>query len=196
MSRIFIFDLGNVVFPLEMKEFYTWIDSIQTVQNSNFEQEFHDLYFKFERGDFDPMEYFVKLRNELKLEFEDNTFIEHWLSFWRTETPGIEDVIKKIKAANIPLHLLSNTNAIHMDTYFKTKPILEYFDSHFLSYQMHCAKPEPVIYEKVTKELGADLKQITFFDDKPENVEAANQFGWNAIVFNNSKQILDELKKL
>jgi FMN phosphatase YigB (HAD superfamily) len=51
---------------------------------------------------------------------------------------------------------------------------------HFASHLMQARKPDEAIYAQVEREVGLPPDQILFFDDLPENIEAAHRRGWNA----------------
>ncbi len=54
------------------------------------------------------------------------------------------------------------------------------FDFIFISAELGVTKPDPVVYDMVTAELGADPGEIAFIDDREPNVDAAAAAGWNA----------------
>ena len=46
---------------------------------------------------------------------------------------------------------------------------------------MHSRKPEKAIFDAALREMKVCAEEALFIDDMVENVEAARQFGWNAI---------------
>jgi putative hydrolase of the HAD superfamily len=62
--------------------------------------------------------------------------------------------------------------------------IASHFDHLFLSHETGFFKPEPAAYLEVIRKLALAPQQILFFDDKPENVDAARQTGMEAHVVN------------
>lgn len=195
-NPILILDLGNVIFTIENEGFNAWLNSCKTKNTpANFDSAFRDLYFYYERGDFDCQSFMNQLKDELALTFENEKFKEMWLSIWVKNNPGIEELVKDFKD-RLPCYILSNTNAMHMDVYFETKPILSEFRKVFLSYAMKCAKPEKEIYMKVIEELNCKPEQIIFFDDKEENIESAKACGYNGVVFKDAFQTRRDLEAL
>jgi glucose-1-phosphatase len=192
---ILILDLGNVVFPMDFKEFDAFIAESKTIDIENFDEKFHKIYVDFERGDFCPDDFLLRLKTELALKFDDEIFKRKWVSIWIHNMVGIDELVSEYKN-KLPCYVLSNTNAIHMAEYTKTKPILSEFKKLYLSHDLQCAKPETIIYDKVTKDIGCLANQIYFYDDKPENIESAKDYGWNAFVFKNAEQIRNDLDKV
>ena len=186
-SAILMLDLGNVVFPLEFEAFDAWLLTCRRDQQRDISKDFLAIYLDYERGKFDTSFYYRRMREELELDFEESKFEKMWLSCWQKDTEGMEDFIVSLKG-KYKLCVLSNTNALHMNDYLKTKKILGHFDQLFLSYEMGCSKPDVAIYKKITQELQVKPEQILFFDDKAENIEGARKAGWQAEIFNGVKK--------
>jgi epoxide hydrolase-like predicted phosphatase len=67
------------------------------------------------------------------------------------------------------------------------------FDHIFISAEMGLAKPDPAIYQEVSKRLNQDPSELIFVDDFIENILAARESGWNAIHFQSPEGALAEL---
>jgi putative hydrolase of the HAD superfamily len=63
----------------------------------------------------------------------------------------------------------------------------------FMSFEMGYVKPDPEIYRKACRAIGADLKECFFLDDTPECVEGAVKLGMQAMRF--SRSTLDDVRK-
>lgn len=50
-----------------------------------------------------------------------------------------------------------------------------------LSFEMGCQKPNLEIFEKIQEQLSFSKSDILLIDDSKDNVNAAKEFGWNAI---------------
>jgi glucose-1-phosphatase len=187
-NPILILDLGNVVFPIRFEKFDVWLNSCKGETVGEFEEQFHKIYVNYERGDFDTQVFMNRLRSELNLTFNDEKFREMWVSIWVEDTVGITEVVSDFKD-KISCYVLSNTNALHIEHYLKTKPILSMFKKLYLSHELKSAKPESEIYKKVTIDLDCEPEQIIFFDDKSQNIESAKAYGWDAHVFENADQV-------
>jgi putative hydrolase of the HAD superfamily len=57
------------------------------------------------------------------------------------------------------------------------------FDSEFYSCLLGVAKPSATFFEKALHALCRNGNTVLFLDDRPENVEAAQQAGLNAAVY-------------
>ena len=86
--------------------------------------------------------------------------------------------ICELRAKGYRTYLFSNTNELHWhDTMTKYQAqIEECFDGIFLSFMMHCAKPDKRIFKMVDKAIGADPERTKFVDDSLANREAAAKY--------------------
>ncbi len=69
---------------------------------------------------------------------------------------------------------------------------LSNYDYLFLSFELACRKPDEEIYSKVQKSIPFDKNDVLFIDDKMVNIEAAKEFGWNAVCLSGLE--LDKIK--
>ncbi len=67
---------------------------------------------------------------------------------------------------------------------------LNSFDQVTLSYEIHSVKPHPAIYEYCLQGLGSAPRYSLFFDDRIENVRAAELLGMGAIQFLDRDHVL------
>lgn len=66
---------------------------------------------------------------------------------------------------------------------------LEPVERRFFSCRIGHVKPEPDAYHRVLEGLGVGPADVVFFDDRPDNVEAARALGITAHVFTGADQI-------
>ena len=195
MQYKLIFDLGNVLFPLDYDELEQWLTTTVEIYDENFKFQFDELYGNYEAGDFDTPEFFSKLKSDLHMVFDEDVFQKKWVSIWKRNFEDMHELIYELQKKH-SLILLSNTNQMHMETYLKEQPILKAFDKTYYSYLLGFTKPNPRIYQAVQQDLRLTPSQIIFFDDKPENVEGACKVGWQAFVFKNATGVIEILNNL
>ena len=105
--------------------------------------------------------------------------------------------IRQLKADGYKVYILSNIpELVHLDNLDDKLRFLKEVDGAVLSYQERLLKPERRIYEVLCERYGIVPEQAVFFDDKQENVDAAREFGLNAICFKGYEQGIEELNKL
>ena len=93
------------------------------------------------------------------------------------------DCLRRVKR-HYRTAVLSNTNPIHWQQGVRDffcadgHTISDYFDTLFLSCEMHLQKPDPRVFDHVTAQLGCAPEEIIFFDDSEENCHVAATRGW------------------
>ena len=98
-------------------------------------------------------------------------------------------MLRSLKMAGYKLYILSNWGKWHFEELQKRnefREFLQYFDGGIVSYQVGLKKPDRKIYEVLIDKYNIDPTSAVFYDDKPENVQAAKEVGLNAVVFDRS----------
>ena len=70
------------------------------------------------------------------------------------------------------------------------------FDSITVSYEVGVAKPDPEIYRISSQRMGIPPAECLFVDDTRINIEAARDFGMQAILYDTFGTLPKELKAL
>jgi putative hydrolase of the HAD superfamily len=98
--------------------------------------------------------------------------------------PGTVELLADLRSSRVATACLSNTNESHWrmmnDPSDAAHIPLDRLNHRFASHLVQARKPDAAIYEHVERETRIAPGSILFFDDVPENVEAAIQRGWNA----------------
>jgi putative hydrolase of the HAD superfamily len=182
-----LLDFGGVLFEITSVE--DWLDHhINPLLGTDLDMPaFNKLYQASECGELSE--------SELKASMEQlsgNSFsMEDFASAWNGILLGMPESSMSILhrlAARYDLYLLSNTNAIHYASWWKTIEdkfgvgnFEKAFRGFFYSHELGCVKPGQDIYRKVHDLLGRPSRSsVLFFDDKKENADAAGAFGWQA----------------
>jgi len=65
---------------------------------------------------------------------------------------------------------------------------LDEFEVKIWSCELGTVKPDPAIYRVCLDALGCAAQRTIFFDDRPNNVEAARELGMEAHIFESAEQ--------
>jgi HAD superfamily hydrolase (TIGR01509 family) len=106
------------------------------------------------------------------------------------EYPGVNALVRSLKAAEIATGVLSNTNHAHwvrlappshLDAAEYPTPRL--VDHLHASHLMGLSKPNPEIYHRFAELTGYQgrERELLFFDDLEDNIAAARAVGWRAV---------------
>jgi HAD superfamily hydrolase (TIGR01509 family) len=100
--------------------------------------------------------------------------------------PGVTDLLDQLARLPVRTACLSNTNARHWSLF--TNPghpaflPLDRLDFAWGSQSLGVAKPDPAIYRRVETLARTAGRHILFFDDRPENLTAAADSGWQTVL--------------
>jgi len=70
------------------------------------------------------------------------------------------------------------------------------FDEIIISCEVGIVKPDPRIYHLMLERLGCSPEEAVFIDDRPNNIEGAENIGMNTVLFENREQALEELEDI
>lgn len=112
---------------------------------------------------------------------------EEFVALWlKTDHVIDSDLIKTIinlRQSGV-ICCLATSQEQHRADYMKKemgfKPL---FDHMFVSCEIGAQKPDPAFYQYIEKYLELDAKSILFWDDRPQNVNAAKTHGWKAELY-------------
>jgi len=147
-----------------------------------------DLVSEYETGRLSSQEHYRKVCRRLQMEVSIEKFRDLWGSMFLPEPLLSESFLQDLKK-RYRLMLLSNTNEIHFDFVIQNYPILRMIEERLLSYEAGCMKPEARIFELAIKKAGVAPENIFFTDDRPENIEAAQRAGIQALLFQSETQL-------
>ena len=196
-----VFDLGGVLIDLDFK---SAINGLQKAGFTNvkeqlqaFDREGIFLFQKFELGEISADEFRASIRENSNVSLTDEEVDSLWnlmlLEIPREKLELILDLRSKYM-----VYLLSNTNSIHWDYVCKNAfnyrgfRMDDYFEETFLSYEMHLAKPDKAIFEKMLNDANLLPEETLFIDDLEANCKAAEEVGIHAHHYH----IGDDLSKI
>jgi putative hydrolase of the HAD superfamily len=202
MIKLFVFDLGNVILPFEHRQI-----AAQLYERSREKTMFApDGVFKFmfdtgnglvndyEEGLLSSLEFFVKLKSKYRLDMDYEEFCGIWNPiFW--ENPDVNEVILYLKEKGYPIFLLSNTNELHFSYILEHYPIIHTLDEWILSFEVGAKKPKKRIYDVIFEKMDVDKDEVFYIDDIERYVEAAKGFGINGMVFRETSQLWEMIKR-
>ena len=194
-----VFDLGGVLVDLDFK---AAINGLQQAGFANVKEQLlafdrGGIFQKFEVGEITADEFRAAIRENSTVTLTDEEVDNLW-NLMLLEIPREKlELILELRSKYM-VYLLSNTNAIHWDYVCKNAfnyrgfRMEDYFEETFLSFEMHLAKPNKAIFEKVLSEANLLPEETLFIDDSEANCKAAEEVGIHAHHYH----IGDDLSKI
>lgn len=187
--KAIIFDLGGVIMDLDIDRAkhalgkLGFTESMFHLQDTG-ENRFLDL----EIGTIDEKYFYQWLCRVAGKHIETSLLEEAWnrmIAGFREEKINM---LKKLKE-EMPVYLLSNTNVIHirycnhvLQEDFGISGLEELFTKTFYSHILGLRKPQPEIFSRILLDIPESPKNILYFDDTPEHLEAARAFGIQTVL--------------
>jgi putative hydrolase of the HAD superfamily len=115
-------------------------------------------------------------------------FIDRESHLWTRANPETLALAREAKAAGSKIAVLSNMTSELLGILRGKFHWLDEFDVKIWSCEKGRAKPDEVIYRTCLQQLGCVPDKSLFFDDRPQNAEAARRVGIDAHVFESASQ--------
>ncbi len=120
--------------------------------------------------------------------------VEVWDKFNLWPKPGMENVVKALKARGQKVYVLSNAGLRLLDCWRRVLPCPDLYDGILFSAAEKCIKPQKYIYQIFFERFGLNPAECLFIDDLPWNVQGAEDCGMDAWCFASGD--VEELKKI
>ena len=181
-----VFDLGGVIITLDQNE------PIRLFREAGVEDaekwlnpyQQNGIFLELEEGKLTSEEFGDILRKEIGKPISNEAINAGWMGFLKEVPVNKLRLLDDLKERGYRLYLLSNTNPIVMKWAFTSgfspegKPLDAYFDKLYLSYQMKCVKPNPLIFQKMIADAGMIPSETLYLDDGLANIEMGKQLGF------------------
>lgn len=196
MIKNIIFDIGNVCVTFKTMEYFLpyFNDAVKT--KTLISHIFgNQLWRDYDQGIINEAQlrktYIETLDDE---PFDIHFILDHWKPLMKA-IPTTYALMQALKQQGFHLYILSNIN-LESASYLKARmPFFSIIDGAILSYEEKLIKPDPAIYHCLEKRFGLRFEECIFIDDLKENIEQANQLGIHGIVYQNAKQVEQDVWK-
>ena len=194
MIKAILFDLGNVIIPVDFSRCHTAFSEVSSLPPSEIPARLRPtgLSERFETGRMTPEEFADEVCAVLGMRADYPQFWRIWSAIFLPEPLISEDLVEGLRR-RYRMVLLSNTNLVHFELARERYPLLKHFDEYVLSYQVGAVKPSPAIYQEAVLRAGCRPEECFFTDDVGRFVEAARLEGIDAVQFQSQRQLEQEL---
>ena len=184
-----VFDLGKVLLDFDYRvaagRLAPLIDGDVTDVQRLINQA--PLLAEYEAGRIDSREFYRRVQKALSFRGSYDQFAAAFADIF-SAVPDTIALHAEVRRRGVPTYLLSNTNDLAVGHIRQRYPFFNEFDGHVLSYECGSLKPEARIYEVLETVSGRRGPELIFLDDRAENVEAARDRGWRAVLHHDAAQ--------
>ena len=186
MINAIIFDFGDVFINLDKQ---ATVDGLRNLGLTDWNDDLNQLNIQFETGQITRNNFIEGIQKHIP-----NASKEEILKAWNAillDFPLYRLEFLQMLSKKYRLFLLSNTDAIHIETFEQNNGASFYgdfykcFEKVYFSFEIAMRKPNLGIYNYVLNEHDLQAKRTLFIDDKKENTDAALSLGfevWNLQV--------------
>jgi 2-haloacid dehalogenase len=193
---IVVFDVGNVLIHWDPRRLYSQLfDSpimvdwfLQNVCHSAWNLDL-DRGFAIEEAIAERIAAFPDHAAAIR------AYDERWDEMVSGAIDGSVALMKRLRAAGVPLYAITNFSRTKFDLAARRFPFLLEFDGVVVSADEGLVKPDPAIFELFLKRFGLAAGDCLFVDDSPANIESARKLGIAAHHFVDAASLEIELRR-
>ncbi len=149
MTKLFVFDLGNVILPFDNHQIAEKLHGRSGLRDTCTPSDIFRYLFDWEKGSINgyeeglcsSLEFFFEVRDRYKLDLGFDEFKDIWNDIF-AENTEVSEIVTCLKARGFPLFLLSNTNELHFAYILERYPIVRLMDEWILSFEVGAKKPK------------------------------------------------------
>ncbi|MFD1932078.1 HAD family hydrolase [Nonomuraea mangrovi] len=173
-----LFDYGNVLSLPQPKADVEAMAAAAGADQDTFERGYWKHRLEFDRGTITPRAFWSLALNRDVGDEEVARLVELDVASWSHPNRDTVAVMERLPR----VALLSNAPDCVADG-IDGLPWMARVEPRFYSARMRMTKPDPEIYLAVLDGLGAEPGEVTFVDDRLENIEAAERVGIVGVHF-------------
>ena len=193
--KFIYFDLGNVLLGFDHQRMLEQVANVVGTDVATMRRVLfaEGLYEQYETGKLSSQAFYEQLCQQTGTRPDYDTLAAAASDiFWMNLS--ILPVVAGLIEAGYRLGVLSNTCEVHWQYCLRRYRILSAgLDTHALSYEIGACKPDRAIYEGAAKLAGVAPEEIFFTDDIESHIDAAREFGFDAVQYTSTPELVDEL---
>ncbi len=181
--KTLIFDLGNVIIDIDIPGADQRLKALSGISFLEPEDDDLKVFLNYECGFISEDQFLNHFIRKTKGRVEAYEVLHCWNSMLGEIPVGRMELLSSL-ADHYRLIVLSNTNRSHIDWlnrylghHYGIPGLDHIVHTAYYSHELGCRKPDGEIYEFVLAREGILPQATLFFDDLPQNVEAAKELG-------------------
>ena len=181
--RLVCFDLGGVIIRIcqtwEERCAAAGLDVRNPERWDEIEHIRDELMVQYQTGRIEGSHFAQQLSEALRGLYSPTEIMSIHDAWLIDEYKGVDAIVDRLHRASLDTAALTNTTPEHW-VRMPQFPTVGRLHHRLASHELGLHKPDPAIYFRLERQLGYKGREILFFDDAEENVQAARAVGWRA----------------
>jgi FMN phosphatase YigB (HAD superfamily) len=180
---VLVFDLGKVLVDFDYSIAARRVAARSRMSGADIKQfiDHSPLLFRYETGLLTRAEFYQEICAATGFAGSIEEFSDFFGDIFQPIQPMVE-LHSALRRQGLPTFIFSNTNDIAVAHIRHNFPFFSDFDGYILSYEHGSMKPHAKLYEVVEAQTGRRNGDILYLDDRPENIAAGVDRGWQVIL--------------
>lgn len=143
------------------------------------------------RGEADLKDILKRHRKAWRLTGDIDNHINEWFNAENKPDVELVGLIQELRKSGIKCYLATNQEQ-YRAAFIKEEMFVNVFDDMFFSFEIGEVKPSKNYFSAVIKKLAdqeIELEHVAFFDDRPENIQAAQAVGIPSYLYKNLQDV-------
>jgi putative hydrolase of the HAD superfamily len=192
-----IFDLGGVLLDIDYNLTREAFEKLGVVDfDEMYSQVAADKLFQnLETGKISEPEFYKELNQATGLHLSELEIRNAWNAMLLSFREKSLEFLDRLKDC-YPIYLLSNTNQIHLNSFYeiyhqkeRKSSFEQIFTNAFYSFEIGLRKPDLDCFEWVLNDLQIDPENSLFIDDSINNIHGAKKAGLQTLLLTPEKRI-------
>lgn len=176
MSRVFLFDIGNVLVHFDFAPAVRRLAEMSGATADAVKSLLAPIKEDHESGRLDDDDFITQGIARIGFGGSRAEFAEIWSDIFTPNTP-MTALVDRLSGRH-RLYLFSNTSGLHKDWFMQRFDVFSRFGGGVFSHEVRCMKPDEAFYRAAIGQFGLDPAQTFYIDDLAENIAAGAQFGF------------------
>jgi putative hydrolase of the HAD superfamily len=198
----FVFDFGRVLFDWQPERLLQRLlpqrafDAASTAHwTAQVFQAYQGDWGEFDRGAVSPAEVVQRIARRTGLRPDEVQAVVDAVPASLQPIPASVALMARLRQRGRPMFFLSNMPAPYAEHLEREHAFVRDFDDGVFSSRVQLIKPDPAIFALAAQRFGLPPADLVFVDDVPANVAAAQEAGWQAVLFSDAAQCARDLRQ-
>lgn len=192
-----LFDLGGVLVDVDLPALkaalaQVYMTTVERIDEAVFAS---GLKAAHDSGDLHPSEFHRQISKVLgRPEVQEIRFVAAWCGCFAERTAAT-DLLPGL-AERAWVYIASNTDPLHAGYIRDVYAWTEVFSDAWLSFEAGVCKPDPRFFEGLLEGFGLEASRTAYFDDRADNVAAAQALGIRSFLVDGPGVVADGLRAI